>query len=134
MRKICFVALVFLVTACKSAFKRYGFTGTYIRVDTGKVSVAYDTLIIRESAPGAGYYAIDRKIHTHYFDADMADRYQVKQHVGSLNNETGRLEIEETSRELHLDPRTGNIHSGRNEYRRVRLSARTGNFTQRKRI
>lgn len=134
MRKICFVALVFLVTACKSALKRYGFSGTYIRVDTGKVSVAYDTLVIRERVPGIGYYAIDRKIHTHYFDGDMTDRYQVKQHVGALNHETGRLEIEETSRELLLDHRTGNIRSGRNEYKRVRLTGKTGAFTQRKRI
>lgn len=119
MRKIIVIALALGSVACSQAGRRAGFADTFIRQDSGKISVTFDTVTIDHQVHQPGTYVVTRRVRTTYFAADRADRYETFRHVATESQESRSLLIHGSQRELYINEKTGNLISGSNEYTRL---------------
>lgn len=119
MRRFIVIALLTGSVACDSANRRAGFVDTFIRQDSGKVSVTFDTIVIDRQVQQLGTYALTRKVRTVYFAAERPDRFETFRYVAAMGQDGKSLVIQDGQRKLFIDKRTGHLFSGRNEYSRL---------------
>ncbi|NII26156.1 hypothetical protein HB364_13770 [Pseudoflavitalea sp. X16] len=124
MRNIPFIALLGLLAAsagCKqSGTSPKGLTGTFIRPDTTPVFIQGDTITITVSATPKGMqYNIERRVGTDYFEADVRDRYEVKNYLGKPGAQQNVIDVLQTEWHWIIDDKLGILQSGKRIYFRV---------------